>query len=67
MQGYVFPTLSTEMLAVQQVGVPLYSLCQHLVSRIFDLLQTVIVSCPEASGDACYDGSMTSWIAHSTL
>jgi hypothetical protein len=55
MQGYVFPTLSAEILVVQQIGMSLFSLCQHLVLSIFAWLQTVIVSCPEANGDACFD------------
>jgi hypothetical protein len=55
MQGYIFPTLTTEMLALQQVGISLYSLCRHLVLAIFSWLQTVIVNCPLASGDACFD------------
>ncbi len=55
MQGNVFPTLSAEILAVQQIGMSLFNLCQHLVLSIFAWMQTVIVSCPEANGDACFD------------
>jgi hypothetical protein len=55
MQGFIFPTLTTEFLAVQQIGVSLFSLCRNLVLSIFAWLQTVVVSCPDASGDACFD------------
>ena len=55
MQGYIFPTLTTEMLALQQVGISIYSLCRHLVLAIFSWLQTVIVSCPAGNGDVCFD------------
>ena len=54
-QGFIFPTLSTEILAVQQVGISLYDLCRHLIVSLFDWLSTVVVNCPDANGDACFD------------
>ena len=55
LQGFIFPTLTVEIHAVQQVGVSLYSLCRHLVLALFAWLQTVVVSCPDDNGDACFD------------
>ena len=55
MQGFVFPTLTTEILVVEQIGISLYSLCRHIVLAVFDWLNTLVVTCPEASGDACFD------------
>jgi hypothetical protein len=54
-QGYVFPTLIDEILALEQVGISIYSLCRNLVLSIFAWMQTVVISCPEASGEACFD------------
>ena len=55
MQGYLLPTLVEEAVTVGAFGAALMRLGADLCVSIFNWVLTVVVVCPEASGDACYD------------
>ena len=55
LSGYFLPTVITESLTLGKIGLSLFGFSKHLAVSLFTWIQTTVVHCPAASGDACFD------------
>ena len=54
-QGYLVPTAITESSTIVKLGTFIFSLAKHLSYSCFQWISAVVVDCPVANGDACFD------------
>ena len=54
LNGYAVPTIIDELPTFRAFGASLFDFIKHLVFSLFNFLQPILSTCPEAAGDACF-------------